>query len=335
MAVFDKHGMYEIIENLYIQVERGYESSKNISLNPEIYPEISKIIIAGVGGSILCGHILKQYLKNYELPVFVVEDYKLPNFVNKNSLVFIVSYSGNSDEAIHMYKDGLKKECQIITIGSGGKIRELSSINKTKHVLLPKSIPSRLAYPYFFFSIIKILENSMLIENQLENVNRVINVLKHNKFNDITENIAEKLIWKIPIIYASSNYEVVALKWKLNFNENSEIPSFYNIFPSAMYNELACFSKASYSNNKDFYVLLIQSEEDNQILKKRSNIVKNILRESNIPVTEIVVTGDCYLVRLFSAMLIGDWLSYHLAIKKGIDPTPTKIVEEIKKRELS
>lgn len=324
MAVFDKSGMYEIIENLYEQVERGYEFSKQVSINTPI----SNIIIAAVGGSAIPGYILKQYLKNSKIPVFVIEDYKLPNFAGRESLVFVISYSGDAEETVSMYRDALKKECNIITIGAGGKLREISSLSRTTHILVPKEIPTRLAYPYLFFPMLRILENSKIIPEQKEFVKRVVKILKHNKFEDITESISGKIMGKIPIIYASTSYEVVARKWKLNFNENTEIPAFFNTFPSATHNEIAYFLR----NNSQFYVLIIKSEEDEQMLKRRSLIVKDVLRETGVPVTEIGVTGDCYLVRLFSAMLIGDWLSYNLAIKIGVDPSPTRVIAEIKKR---
>ena len=327
MAVFDKSGMYEILESMHEQVMSGYELAKTINIDPKI----SNVVICGVGGSIIAGHILKQYLKNYKFPIFVVEDFELPSFVDKYSLVFILSYTGNSEESIHMYKDALKRDSQIICIGAGGKLRAIATNYNTKYILTPNIGPSRLAYAYMFFPMLKILENSRLIEEQSDNVKRVINSLKKNKYDDVTENIADKLKGKIPIIYSSKNYEAVSLKWKLNFNENSEMIAFSNVFPSAMHNEIACFS-----NNKHlFYVLLVKSEDDDYHLKKKNNIVKEILREEGIPVTEIAITGDCYLVRLFTAIFIGDFLSYHLAIKRGIDPTPTRIVEELKKRMLS
>lgn len=326
MGVFDKSGMYEIIESMYEQILLGYNYAKNINVTPNI----SNVIVAGVGGSIFAGHILKQYLKDYKFPVFVVEDYKIPSFADKFSLVFVISHMGNADEALSMYKDAIKKECVVITIGGGGKLRELASLSNTRHVLVSRNAPSRLAYPSLFFPMLRILENSRLIKIQSEDVARLVDVFKHNKFEDMTLNIAEKLDGKVPIIYASKSYEVVALKWKLNFNETSEIPAFYNTFPSAINNEIAYFSK----NSQDFYVFLMISDEEGNTLKRKSMIVKDVLRNLNVSVTEIGITGDCYLVRLFSAMLIGDWLAYHVAIKRGIDPTPTRVVEEVKKRML-
>lgn len=324
MAVFDKYGMYEILENIYSQVEKGYELGKDISfLN-----NIENIVVAGVGGSVMPGHILKQYLKDFKIPVFVIEDYNLPEYVNKDSLIFLISYSGNTDETISMYKEAFKRGCQLITIGNGGKIKELSIHNKTKHILIPSGMQGRLAYPYMFFPILKILENSNIIDEQRDYINKTVKILKHNKFEEITENLAEKIISKTPIIYTSTMYEAVARKWKQDFNETTETQCFYNTFPGAFYNDIAGLAR----KNSEFYILFIKGDDENKNFLKKEALLKGILKELNVPLTEINITGECYLAKIFSAMLIGDWLSYNLAIKKGVEPSSRRIIDELEKR---
>ena len=51
-----------------------------------------------------------------------------------------------------------------------------------------------------------------------------------------------------------------------------------------------------------------------------------------MPLTEVGLTGECYLAKIFSALLIGDWLSYNLAIKRGVDPSSRRIIDELEKR---
>jgi glucose/mannose-6-phosphate isomerase len=324
MAVFDKLGMYEILENIYTQAEKGCELGHDISVSKPV----NSIFIAAVGGSAMPGYILNQYMKDSKIPISVIEDYNLPEFANRESLVFAISYTGSQEETISMYKDALKKGCQIITISAGGKLKEISSFNKTKHVNLPGGLLARLAYPYSFFPILKILENSNIIGEQGDYIKKTIKILRHNRFEDITENIAEKIVEKTPLIYASSKYEVVAKKWKLNFNENTEIQSFYNVFPSALHNEISGFAK----KNSEFYILLIKGDDEDVRLAKKVLILKDILKELGIPVTEVGLTGECYLAKIFSALLIGDWLSYNLAIKRNVDPSSRRIIEELEKR---
>jgi len=45
-----------------------------------------------------------------------------------------------------------------------------------------------------------------------------------------------------------------------------------------------------------------------------------------------MLRGSYPLTKMISAIYIGDWTSYYLALKYGTDPTPVKIVEELKKK---
>ena len=49
-----------------------------------------------------------------------------------------------------------------------------------------------------------------------------------------------------------------------------------------------------------------------------------------IEVTEIGITGANHLAKIFSAIYIGDWVSYYLAILNGERPTPVDAIDYLK-----
>ena len=62
------------------------------------------------------------------------------------------------------------------------------------------------------------------------------------------------------------------------------------------------------------------------------DITKEHLRKrKNIDVTDINITGDTKLTKMFTAILIGDWASYYLGLKYKIDPTDVSEIEDFKK----
>ena len=76
----------------------------------------------------------------------------------------------------------------------------------------------------------------------------------------------------------------------------------------------------------------MKDDEDYERIRKRIAINKEIIKGNGVEVTEVEISGECYLAKMFSAIYIGDWVSYYLALEEGIDPTPVKIVEELKKK---
>jgi len=48
-------------------------------------------------------------------------------------------------------------------------------------------------------------------------------------------------------------------------------------------------------------------------------------------VLEIHAKGEGKLAKMFSVLCIGDFTSVYLAILQGVDPTPVKIIDEVKR----
>ena len=65
-------------------------------------------------------------------------------------------------------------------------------------------------------------------------------------------------------------------------------------------------------------------------LKEGREFLK-LARKYKTPVTEIAINGNSFLTRLLSSVWMGLFLAYYMAMEYGLDPTPVKIVEQLKK----
>ncbi len=319
----DKENMKSVLEEFPGQVKKGFELGGNIKAEEEI----DKIVITGMGGSALPGEILRCYLDS-KIPVFVNKDYQLPEFVNSKTLVFAISYSGNTEETIYAYRTALRKGCSIVAIASGGKLDILARKQGIPLISIPRGMQPRSSYGFIFFSILRVLQNSGLIENIEKDIQLLEKALeKKDMFHEKGEEFADLLVDKIPLIYSSQSMYAVAYKWKINFNENSKIHAFCNVFPEMNHNELVGYTNP----NGDYYVIILKNDEDYHKVKLRMDITKELIKKKKVPVTEIEITGANQLIKMFSAIYIGDWVSYYLAIKNRTDPTPVVMVEDLKR----
>src|SRR3989338_11001922 len=111
--------IYESILGLPSQIENAWIQTSNQPLHTNC--SLAKnIIIAGMGGSALSGRIIRsldQYILN--VPLEVVTNYRLPNYVDKGSLVILSSYSGNTEETISCAHDALARGAKIFAIATG------------------------------------------------------------------------------------------------------------------------------------------------------------------------------------------------------------------------
>jgi len=320
----DKENMKEILDDFPNQIKKGIELAKDKAVKGNI----QNIILIGMGGSALAGEILKCYLK-YELkiPFMILRNYSLPAFADKRTLIIASSYSGNTEETITAYREAIRKNIPTIAIASGGKLEELSRLNKNPFIKLPKGIQPRLSIGYSFFALLKILENSKIIESKKEDTKKTEKALKKPMFKEMAKKLAKKIKGKIPIIYSSDDLSCVAYKWKIDMNENAKIHAFYNVIPEMNHNELVGYTNLL----GNYHVLILKDDEDYDRIKKRIKINKELIKKKDIGLTEVEIRGECFLTKIFSAIYIGDWVSYYLALLYNQDPTPVDIVEELKR----
>jgi len=277
-----------------------------------------------MGGSAMGGDLLRIYLSDTNIPVYVNRDYKVPNFVNENSLVFVVSYSGNTEETLSSLNDAKEKNAQIIGITSGGKLAEECK----KVIQIPSGLQPRAALGYLFFPMLGILHNSNLARVKNEDLNEMLEILKQtDKFNEAGEELSKKLKEKIPIIYASESLGAIAFRWKTQINENAKMPAFYNVFSEMNHNEIAGYK----SMDMKFAAVIIRDKQDNERIKKRMDICREIM-EGHVTVEEIETQGESLLARMFSTIYLADFVSYYMALANRVDPSPVEIIEGMKEK---
>ena len=322
--MIDNENMKKILEDFPNQIREGYKLGEGT----DVQEPVESIAVAGMGGSALPDEILKCYL-DIEMPIHIIRNYKIRRHVNKKTLFVAISYSGNTEETINCLKEASRVGCPMLVIASGGKLMEMAESRGIDFIKIPRGIPPRNAYGYQFFALLRVLENSGFIENQKAYVDKTIMTLQNNiaTIKSNAKKIIQKLDKKIPIIYSAERNWAIAYKWKINFNENTKIHAFWNIFPELNHNEMMGFSHMF----ADFAVIIIRDDEDYHRIKKRMDITKKLIKQHDCNVVEVSLTGSSRMVKLFSAIYLGDWASYFLALEYETDPSPVEMVEELKK----
>lgn len=262
---------------------------------PKIKNNYNKIIVCGMGGSGISGYILKDLIE--DKPVFVLQDYNLPEFIDQNTLVFIVSYSGNTQETISMYKQAKNKTKNIIIITSGGILGKIKNA-----VLIPQGLQPRHALAYLFFPMWKILNKSPK------------DVIKTTKKVKSDLNITKYLYKKLPIIYTNYGYSSIALRWKQQINEDAKQLAISNTFPELNHNEIE-------SRLKNSTIIFLKDKEEKAIkyLKKETKVI------------DIKLQGKSKIAKIFYGIYLVDYVSLKLAELNKEDYLEYRIIEKLKK----
>ncbi|MBC7073892.1 bifunctional phosphoglucose/phosphomannose isomerase [Candidatus Parcubacteria bacterium] len=324
--------MKEIILNFPKQFKEGLEIGKALGFKKQ---KIKKILICGMGGSALPGDLLVLFSRNLGLgedKIFIHRDYGLPKFVNKDFLVFTISYSGNTEETISAFKQAKKRKLKIVAISSGGELEKLAKRSKIPFAKIPFGFPPRMALGYLFSSIAKILIDIGFLPNFEREILDLEKKLLPEKLKEKGKKLAKFLFGFCPLIYSSLFYKELARIWKIKINENSKMPAFSNYFPELNHNEMTGIGEADKKFRKFFKVLILRDKKDFPRNQKRMEILSQIFKEKEIENTFVDLEGKTIFEKVFSNIILADWVSFYLAKFQKIDPIPVKLVEEFKKR---
>ncbi len=275
------------------------------------------IVVSGMGGSGIAGAIFSEIYD--KVPVQVVSDYSLPKYANMETLFIGISYSGNTEETVQVTDEAIKKGCQVKMITSGGKMSELDGdLVKIPGGLQPRSAIGYLLKPFL----------SSFIESNEDAYLRVSELLSEiDRDNSNEEKLAREIIEskQIPIIYGHYPYRWIAYRWKTQFNENSKLLAYSAYFPELNHNETVPL-KETY--NKETFRFLAFGDTSPRIAERKA-ITSEITKTK---FTEIEVRGETLLEKMFYLIHFGDYLSYHAALKRNIDPEDVSVITELKNR---
>ena len=322
-AVADSQNMQKILEDFPDQCEQALRLGKDI----RIQGPFEHIIFAGMGGSGFAGDLARSLFPQ-EKPIIAHKDYELPAFTTKKSLVFCMSYSGNTEETVSAYRRAIKIGCQTVSVCSGGKLKELAQTSKSPLILIPGGIPPRLAIGYLFLPVMNVLLENGQLPDLGAQVKPLIKTLRSSMIQKGAVQLAEKLRYRVPVLYTSDRLAVLGKAWKAYLNENAKIHAFANVLPELNHNEICGYTNI----NACYYVVMMRDDEDAQQIKKRISVTKDLIKRAGVSVTEMGITGESALAKLFSALYLGMWTSYYLAIFYETDPTPVAIIEDLKQK---
>jgi glucose/mannose-6-phosphate isomerase len=336
----DPKGMYDLIYQFPSQFEDASKIASAAQLPDWNRSKIENIVLAGLGGSAIGGDLVRSYsAERLSIPFFICRNYTLPNFVGESSLIFISSYSGNTEETLSAYDDALKRKAKILAFSTGGKVEEKSLQNKITWVNIPKGFQPRAALGYSFVPALVMLERLGFVQGQKTQIKRTGEFLSSNRSrygleSGVQENPAKRIALefhqKLPIIYAATDhFDAVSTRWKGQICENAKMLAFNNVFPEFNHNELVGWKILS-EYRDHLIVVVLKDQDDHPRVKRRMEIVKRIIEKEKVRVLEVESSGETLLSRIFSLIQLGDFVSFYLAILNREDPTPVRVIDFLK-----
>jgi len=335
----DRGNLYTLIERMPEQMEHAAASCpKQIFINRD--RKFSAIGVVGVGTTRVCGELLKSFSDlEGTIPVIPINDYSLPNWAGRTTLLFFVSFSGNTEEVMSCFEQSRMRGCPAVVITSGGRLERDAVQNNVPVVKIRKEKPqNRTVLPYMIVPLLLIGAQIGVVPFKQEDFLQTVRFLKiqresldaHQKTeNNRAKKIALHFYDSIPLVYTDGAlYRGVVLRWQYQFNENAKVLAYSSWLPEMSHNEIV----GLYGNHKQAHAacVFLSGEGRRNESNKRFDFTCSAIKEKGYSFLHVPLAGDDELQRVFYGIYLGDLVSLYLAILRGVDPQSVGLIDRIR-----
>jgi glucose/mannose-6-phosphate isomerase len=300
--------------------------------------EIEHVVEVGMGGSGIAGEVLQAAAGPYmPVPVLIFRSYNVPAFVGESSLVFAVSFSGETEETVEAVTEAALQGARVVAITKGGELAHRAASWDAPVVDIAPGIPQpRAGLGALAIPPLVVLEEIGLFPGATHWIDLAVERLTVRRDRlmrpgNEAEALARRIGRTVPLVYGGGGLgSVAAHRWKTQFNENAKVPAFWNGLPELCHNEVVGWGQHGDLTRQAITVVNLRHDFEHPQLAERFRLVDEILDEVVAGVEEIQAEGEGELAQLLDLILIGDFTSLHLALQEGIDPGPVPILDEMK-----
>ena len=299
---------------------------------------VENVVVLGMGGSGVAGDILLAAAAPFmAVPVVVVKSYSLPHFVGEGSLVFAVSFSGDTEETVEAATEAAVQGARVVAVTGPGEIAKRAAGWGAPVVQVPTDIPQpRAALGALAIPPLVVLEEIGLFPGATQWIDLAVDQLGRRRDallddgNEAAE-LARRIGRTFPVVYGGGAIGATAAqRWKTQVNENAKAPAFWNRHPELCHNELSGWGQHGDVTRQVFTLVHLRHDHEHPQVSRRFELTTDALREVVSGVEEVRAGGEGELAQLLDLILFGDFVSLHLALQEGLDPGPVPVQEDLK-----
>lgn len=339
MRGLDRENMLGEIDGLPDQLARAYEIGMTSGVS--LTPDVSRVIISGLGGSAIGGDLLSAYVSDScPVPVIVHRDYGLPAFAReRETLVICSSHSGNTEETLDAFETARKNDCTILAVCTGGELAARAKKANVPVIQFEHKGQPRAAVGFSFGILLAVFVKLSLIPDQVDLVTGAITAMKKSQehlraevetVHNPAKRYAGQLMGRWVTVFGAGLMTPVARRFKTQINEIAKAAANFEFIPEADHNTLAGTIHPVDVLMPHTMNLFLRAPSDHPRNRLRLDLTKEFFMLEGPNTDFIDARGDSPLAHMWTMILFGDYMAYYLAIAYGVDPTPVDALVNLK-----
>ena len=304
-------------------------------------PGISRLLIAGMGGSAIGGDLLAAWCSpTAAVPVVVHRDYGLPAFARgADTLVIAASHSGNTEETLDAFDAARSNKCSLVAVTTGGELAVRARKAGVPAWIFDHRGQPRAAIGYSFGLLLALFSRLRLIPDPSADVVETLEAMrKVREKNAATvaaarnpaKRYAGQLMGRWVTVFGAGPMAPVARRLKTQLNEIAKAGANFEFLPEADHNALAGTLHPEEVLMPHTMSLFLRSPADDPRNRKRIDLTKRAFMLEGLNTDFLDARGRSPLANMWTQILFGDYMAFYLAMAYGVDPTPVEALVHLK-----
>ena len=316
----------------------AWRQAQRVPLPPS-YRQARSVVALGMGGSAISGDLVRTLAADsLAVPLEVVRDYSLPGYVGSRTLALAVSYSGNTEETLAAFDEALSRGASLIAVASGGALAARAHAGGIPLFPIEAVAQPRAALPHLYMPVLHALAALGFIQCPAADVLAAVRFLAEQERTlavsvpetaNPAKRLARALHGRIVSVYAAGFLAEAARRWKTQINENSKQWAECERLPEANHNAVVGYAHPA-AHTGVLRVVHLASDFYPERTRLRFRVTKELLETAHIATETVNVPGPTPLAQQLLAILLGDYVSFYLAMLNGVDPTPVAPIDHLK-----
>jgi glucose/mannose-6-phosphate isomerase len=330
--------MFDLTAGLPEQVVDAARNARGVDGLPD-KASIEHVVVLGMGGSGVAGDHQHAVARPFNaVPVVTSKSKQLPAIVGEASLVFAISCSGNTEETLEASTEAAMQGAKIVAVTQGGELAKLAAGWGAPVIPVPDIPQPRAALGAMAIPPLVVLEEIGLFPGATQWIDLAVAQLQRRrdelvKDGSAAEQLARRIGRTMTLVHGGGAIGATAAqRWKTQINENAKAPAFWAAQPELCHNEIQGWGQHGDVTRQVLTLLALRHDSEHPQVMRRFDLVAEYVREVVGSIEEVHAAGDGDLAQLLDLILIGDFVSLHLAFQEGIDPGPVPVLADLKQR---
>ena len=338
-AAFDPSGLGERLRALPGQCRAAWAQAQAAFPAELAGGDYDRVVIGGMGGSAIAGDLVADLAAlRPTVPVIVARSFHLPFALDARSLFIACSYSGNTAETLSLFRQAVAAGARTLAVTAGGALADAAQAGQVPVLPVAVNGEPRSAVGCNLILLLGVLNRLGLVGLTDADVTDAVDAMERRLAgigaatptpDNPAKLLARELVDQLVVVYGGGIFSGVARRWKTQLNENAKAWAFYESLPESLHNSVEPYAVPSPAG-PDLMALVLEPMAADAELKERYRVLTEMLRWGPVNHRLLAGTDGPPLAQLLDMILLGDYVSYYLALLRSLNPSPTPAIERSK-----